>query len=101
MSADAAKTEGKADGSQLVRDLHTRLVNQVKAGNCREAAGLAIEIASRDRAYYSQNVESDRAVKPCIAYITAERERDAEKSQKRATSKTRADEPAKPSSSTK
>ncbi|HEY5935939.1 MAG TPA: hypothetical protein VIU61_14925 [Kofleriaceae bacterium] len=101
VTTDAAKVESKADGSQLVRDLHARLVNQVKAGNCREAAGLAIEIVSRDRAYYSQNVETDRSVKPCIAYITAERERDAEKSQKRATSKTRADEPAKPSTSTK
>ena len=101
VTADSAKVEAKADGSQLVRDLHVRLVNQVKAGNCREAAGLAIEIVSRDRAYYSQNVETDRSVKPCIAYITAEREREAEKSQKRATSKTRADEPAKPSNSTK
>lgn len=96
-----AKPEVKADGSQVVRDLHVRLVNQVKAGNCREAASLAIQIVNRDRAYYLQNVEGDRSVKPCIAYISAEREREAERTQKRAAPKQRLDEPAKPSTSTK
>jgi hypothetical protein len=83
-----------------VRDLHARLVNQVKAGNCREAASLAIQIVNRDRPYYIQNVETDRSVKPCIAYISAEREKEAERTQKRAAPK-RLDEPAKPSTSTK
>jgi hypothetical protein len=91
------KPDVKADGSQVVRDLHARLVNQVKAGNCREAASLAIQIVNRDRPYYIQNVETDRSVKPCIAYISSERERETERTQKRAAPKSRLDEPAKPS----
>ncbi|MEJ7603432.1 MAG: hypothetical protein WKG01_36435 [Kofleriaceae bacterium] len=81
-------------GDAAVRDLHARLVNQVKAGNCREAASLAIEISGRSRSYYLQNVESDRALKACRAYISAELERETVRAQKRATQK-RAAEPAK------
>jgi len=94
------KPEPKADNTQVVRDLHARLVTQAKAGNCREAASLAIEISNRSRAYYIANVENDRSLKSCKAYIAAELERESERTQKRAAPK-RGDEPARPSESQK
>ena len=92
----AGRADSKVDPAETaVRELHARLVTQVKSGNCREAASLAIEISGRSRAYYAQNVENDRALKACRAYISTELERETVRAQKRATQK-RATEPAKP-----
>ena len=77
------------------RDQHSRLVTQVKAGRCREAAGTAVALSNRAPGYYQQNVESDRDVKNCLAYINAELESTAERAQRaRATTRRAGDEPA-------
>ncbi|MBA3451644.1 MAG: hypothetical protein H0T42_00950 [Deltaproteobacteria bacterium] len=60
------------------------LIAQVRAGECKKAAGTATTISNRAPAYYQQNVETDRSVKACIAYINSERERDAEQRAERA-----------------
>lgn len=65
------------------RDQHARVVAQVRAGNCRDAAVLALELSTRDLAYFQSNVETDRSVKDCLAYINTARERDAAETQKR------------------
>jgi hypothetical protein len=66
------------------REQHTRLIGQVRAGHCTEAAGIAVALSSRAPGYYQQNVENDRSVKTCLPYITAERERAAERARARA-----------------
>lgn len=66
------------------RDQHAALIAQVRAGECKKAATIATAISNRASAYYQQNVETDRSVKACIAYINSERERDAEQRSERA-----------------
>jgi hypothetical protein len=84
------------------RDQHSRLVSQVRAGRCTDAAGTAVALSSRAPGYYQQNVENDRAVKECLAYITAERERAAERMQRsRATTRRLSDEAAAPAAASK
>jgi hypothetical protein len=77
----AAPAEDKASDPQIAwaREQHVALVNQV-----RKAAGIATTLSNRAPAYYQQNVETDRSVKDCIAYINTERERDAEQRAERA-----------------
>lgn len=104
-AAATGSTADKADKIVAVdanvswaRDQHARLVTQVKAGRCREAAGTAVALSNRARGYYQQNVESDRDVKNCLAYINAELESTAERAQRaRATTRRAGDESAAPS----
>lgn len=101
----AAPAQDKAADPKLAwaRDQHTRLIAQVRAGNCSNAAGLAVDLSNRAPSYYAQNVATDRAVKDCIAYINSEREKDAEvraerarAAQKRSTKEPARAAPAKP-----
>ena len=48
----------------------------------RCGAPLAVQIKNKAPDYYSSYVANDRGLKPCMAYINAAAERDAEKSQK-------------------
>jgi hypothetical protein len=85
------------------RDQHTRISAQVRAGNCANAASIAVTLSNRAPAYYQQNVENDRDLKQCVAYIATEREKDAElraKQRARANQRRSADEPAKAAPST-
>ncbi|MDB4960773.1 MAG: hypothetical protein JWP01_772 [Myxococcales bacterium] len=96
----AAPAEDKASDPQLAwaREQHVALINQVRAGDCRKAAGIATTLSNRSPAYYQQNVETDRSVKDCIAYINTEREREAEQRAERArAAQKRTNEPAKAS----
>jgi hypothetical protein len=80
------------------------VVTQVRAGNCRSAATLAVTLSNRAPGYYSQNVATDRQVKECLAYINNEVTKDAElraqrERAKRAEPTRRAvDQPSKPAS---
>jgi len=82
----AGPAEDKPADPQLAwaRDQHNALIAQVRAGECKKAATIATAISNRAPAYYQQNVETDRSVKACIAYINSERERDAEQRSERA-----------------
>jgi hypothetical protein len=102
--AAGAGAEDKADGDLAwAREQHSRLVVQVRAGRCTEAAGTAVALSSRAPGYYQQNVEGDRAVKDCLAYINAERERAAERAQRAraATARRASDEAAAPATGSK
>ncbi|HEY0194758.1 MAG TPA: hypothetical protein VGC42_26780, partial [Kofleriaceae bacterium] len=54
---------------------HEQVVAYVRANNCRAAAVAASEIYNRAPEYYAANVEVDRSIKPCLAYLNTERER--------------------------
>lgn len=79
-SRDLKSKEKVANDPNLAwaKDQHAALVTAVRANNCGRAASIALSIANRTPAYYAQNVETDRSVKECIAYINTEREKDAE-----------------------
>jgi anti-sigma factor RsiW len=64
------------------REQHGRVAAAVRANNCKDATQLAMALFNRAPAYYNANVESDRALKQCITYITAEREREVERTQR-------------------
>jgi hypothetical protein len=81
------------------RDVHTRVITQVRAGNCADAARLALTLSTRAPAYYEANVLNDRQVRDCLAYINAELERevDRERAQRaRAAKRTTDEQQAKP-----
>ena len=81
----------------MLKDQHAALVTAVRANNCGRAAKIALSIANRAPGYYAQNVETDRSVKECIAYINTEREKDAEVRASRAKkSQLKATEPSAP-----
>jgi len=61
------------------KDQHARVAALVKAGNCQEAAPLGVAIKSRDPEYYNSFVATDRALKPCMQYMTEAADREAEK----------------------
>jgi hypothetical protein len=89
-----ADTKTKEDPSaSWARDQHDRMVKLVKAGNCADAAPIAVQIKNRAPDYYSAYVANDRALKQCMAYINEASERDAEKTQKSRPSK-RSEAPA-------
>jgi hypothetical protein len=48
----------------------------VRSNNCRAAANTATEIYNRAPEYYAANVATARSVKPCLAYLNSERERE-------------------------
>ncbi len=84
-SAKAA-TASKADDAKPLdsnfawaKDQHARVVALVKAGKCQDAAPLVSAIRGRDPDYYNSFVASDRALKPCMQYIQAAADREAEK----------------------
>jgi anti-sigma factor RsiW len=81
-SADPARGNDGANNQSLVawvRKQHDLVVSLVKSSNCRDAANAALEIYSRAPAYYDANVTTDRAVKPCLAYLNNERDREQRK----------------------
>ena len=61
------------------KDQHARVAELVKAGRCQEAAPLAVAIKSRAPDYYNSFVATDRALKPCMQYVTEAADREAEK----------------------
>ena len=52
-----------------------QVIAYVRANNCRAAASTANEIYNRAPDYYASNIEVDRSIKPCLAYLNSERER--------------------------
>jgi hypothetical protein len=97
-SRDGKEKEKVDEETVWARDQHGKVANAVRANNCKEATSLAIALFNRAPAYYNANVESDRALKQCMTYITAEREREVERTQRaRAVQRRNADEAKKPS----
>jgi hypothetical protein len=61
------------------RDTHARVISQVRAGKCPDAARLALSLSQQAPAYYEANVLHDRELKDCVVYINAERDRAVER----------------------
>ncbi len=72
------------------RKQHASAIAAARADRCADAAALASSIATQVPAYYEQNVASDRALKSCVQYIAAERQK-AEERARAARAKTAAD----------
>jgi hypothetical protein len=90
---DGKLEEDATKETTWAREQHTKVTNAVRANNCKEASTLAVQLSNRAPAYYTQNVEQDRALKQCMTYINAEREREAERQQRaRALQKRNLDE---------
>ncbi|HET9621106.1 MAG TPA: hypothetical protein VFP84_07060, partial [Kofleriaceae bacterium] len=75
--ADAKADAKPADGNVLgwAQRQHAQVVALVRANNCRAAASAAAEIYNRAPDFYASTVESDREIRPCLSYVTSERER--------------------------
>jgi hypothetical protein len=85
--APAAKTPAPAPNPELAwaKTEHAHVTQLVKDGKCQEAAPFAIAIKNRAPEYYATNVATDRALKPCMPYITDTSERTEKAAAKRAT----------------
>ncbi|HSR99997.1 MAG TPA: hypothetical protein VLM79_23240 [Kofleriaceae bacterium] len=68
-----ADGKDKAGDTAWARNKHEQVIALVKSSNCRAAANAAMEIYGRAPAYYSNNVATDRSVKPCLQYLDSER----------------------------
>lgn len=73
-----AEERDKSDSALIgwARNKHDQVIALVKSSNCSAAATAAMEIYSRAPAFYASNVATDRSVKPCLAYINNERQRE-------------------------
>ena len=74
------------------KEIHKQVVTAANANDCPKASALATQLSSRAPAYYSANVENDRALKQCVPYINARREA-AERSQRKVDSPKAATKP--------
>lgn len=74
---DPKPEEKSAEDSLLAwaAQQHRDVVALVSSNKCREAANAAVVIYNRAPGYYASNVATDRAIKPCLVYVTSERER--------------------------
>jgi len=76
---------------------HNRAIALAKQGKCDAAAKVVQSVSTRANSYYAANMATDRRLKSCAQYINAEREREAEKSQKaRVQKRVNADEAPAP-----
>jgi len=53
-----------------------QVIAHVRSNNCPAAASAAVEIYNRAPDYYASNVATDRSIKPCLAYLNSERQRE-------------------------
>ncbi len=78
-AVDKAPVEEKSAEAKLLawaEQQHKQVVALVTANKCREAASAAIAIYNRAPDYYAASVATNRSIKPCLAYVTTERERE-------------------------
>jgi hypothetical protein len=69
--------------------------------DCKLAASIVTQISNRAPAYYSANIENDRALKSCQQYIAQEREKELERANRaKATQKRAVDEAPAPAPTT-
>ena len=99
-TGDKEKQEKADPMLAWAKERHGKVVAAVRAGNCQNAANIAVEISNRAPGYYASNVETDRTIKPCMQYITAQREKEVERTQRaKATQRRSADEAPAPTKS--
>ena len=76
-SLDGDAKQAPADPTLLewARKQREQVIAYVNQNRCRDAATAAVEIYNRAPDYYNANVATDRQIKPCLAYVTTERDR--------------------------
>ena len=86
--AKTVKAEDKPAHDKATLDWARKQKDQVialvGANNCPAAASAAGEIYSRVPDYYATHIVNDRSIRPCLAYLNNERERQDRKAAKRA-----------------
>jgi hypothetical protein len=70
----ASRSADKNAELQLEKQ-RAQIIALVAADKCRDAAALAMSIYDRAPDYYASSIETDRNIKPCLAYVAAERRR--------------------------
>ena len=76
--AEAKPADDKTrDGAVLAwaRKQRDQVVSLVTANNCDAAADAAMEIYNRAPGYFSSVILTDREVRPCLQYVTRQRDR--------------------------
>ena len=77
-TTDKAANDKAADDKALLdwaRKRKDQVIALVGSNNCRAAASAAGEIYHRAPDYYAANVVTDRSIRPCLAYLNSERDR--------------------------
>lgn len=77
-AAPSPSAESRAADKNVDAELekqHAQIVALVNANRCRDAAAVAVAIYNRAPDYYASAIATDRDIKPCLAYVTAERQR--------------------------
>ena len=77
-TSDKAANDKAADDRALLdwaRKRKDQVIALVGSNNCRAAASAAGEIYHRAPDYYAANVVTDRSIRPCLAYLNSERDR--------------------------
>jgi hypothetical protein len=90
---------GPATDSSLLawaKAQHQTAIAKVKAGDCKAAATLAVQVKTRDPDYYAQYMKGDRELKSCNAYIDDAQLRNESANSKQKATKRASDEPASP-----
>lgn len=90
--APVEATRGDSDLIAWAKRQHAAAVAAVKAGNCQQAATLAVGVRNRAFGYYNQNMQNDRELKGCASYIADAVNRDEERSSKPKAAKSAPDE---------
>jgi hypothetical protein len=75
---------------------HQTAIAKVKAGDCKAAATLAVQVKTRAPDYYAQYMKGDRQLKSCTAYIDDAQMRNESANSKQKATKRASDEPAAP-----
>jgi hypothetical protein len=82
------------------KEQHGKAIAAAKK-DCKLAASIVTQISNRAPAYYSANIENDRALKSCQQYIAQEREKELERANRaKATQKRAVDEAPAPAPTT-
>ena len=74
-SGDAKQAQADRTLLEWARKQREQVIAFVNANRCRDAASAAVEIYNRAPDFYNANVATDRQIKPCLAYVTTERDR--------------------------
>jgi anti-sigma factor RsiW len=77
-----APRQANAEDTEWATTQHNKLVKLVGEGKCPAAARLGVTIKKRAPEYYAANVANDREIRPCLQYIEAESQKQAEKNYK-------------------
>ncbi len=92
--APVEATRGDSDLIAWAKQQHAAAVAQVKAGNCNQAATLAVTVRTRAYGYYQQNMANDRELKGCASYIANAVNREEERTSKPKAAKSLDEAPA-------